>query len=331
MNYLETWASLGAGNGQFRLPKSLAASGIGGKVYIVDSGNNRIQAFVGYGDAIPPETTMNLSGIAGNNGWYTSSVDVYLSATDLDSEVKEIHYQVNCEPFNVLHGATASFTLTNEGYHTVVYYAVDKAGNREPPHTLNVKIDKTAPVITIAGIVDNAIYTLGATSVASFTVIDNLAGVAEQSANLTGGNANGVGSFTYSVYAADNAGNTSSQRMPYSVVYTFSGFISPLSGTSAEVGNNVAVKFQLEDALGNYISGATARLMLQEYAGSLPVEYPIPATSSSEANSGNLFRYVAKDKQYIFNLSTKGLSGDTWQLLVTLDDGTTKTTFINLK
>lgn len=212
----------------------------------------------------------------------------------------------------------------------VVYYAVDNAGNQELPHTLNVKIAKS-PTITITGVANNSTYILGTVPTAGYTVTNNISGVAKQSAILTGGNANGVGAYTYMVFITDKAGNNSSQSASYSVVYLFMGFISPLSDTSVKTGNNVSVKFQLKDALGNYISAANATLMLQEYAGSSPVGYPIPASSTSVGNAGNLFRYDTVDKQYIYNLNTKGLSTDTWQLRVILDDDTTKTTFINLK
>ncbi|WP_339321159.1 hypothetical protein [Paenibacillus sp. FSL W8-0194] len=38
-----------------------------------------------------------------------------------------------------------SVTLGADGVHTIVYWSVDKAGNAEEPHTITVKIDKTAP------------------------------------------------------------------------------------------------------------------------------------------------------------------------------------------
>jgi len=44
-----------------------------------------------------------------------------------------------------------------------------------------------------------------------------------------------------------------------------------------------------------------------------------------------LFRYDPTGQQYIFNLSTKGLSAGTWRLKVSLDDGATYTTLISLK
>jgi hypothetical protein len=227
--------------------------------------------------------------------------------------------------------ASASFILVSEGYHTVVYYAIDNEGNQESPHSLNVKIDKSAPAIAITGVANCGTYTLGATPTAGYSITDNISGVANQNATLTGGNANSVGPFTYTVNAIDNAGNNSSQSTSYAVVYLFNGFISPLSGTSVKAGNNISVKFQLKDALGNYISTANATLMLQEYAGSLPIGNPIPAASTSGGNAGSIFRYDSVDKQYVYNLGTKGLSPDTWQLVVMLDDGTKKTAFINLK
>jgi hypothetical protein len=79
------------------------------------------------------------------------------------------------------------------------------------------------------------------------------------------------------------------------------------------------------------ISSANASLTLQAYVGSTPVGPEISGISASGGNIGNLFRYDSVDKQYIYNLSNIGLGQGRWQLRVNLDDGTTKTTFIDLK
>ena len=40
--------------------------------------------------------------------------------------------------------------LTDEGVHTVQFWSIDNAGNVEATHTATVKIDKTAPSITVS-------------------------------------------------------------------------------------------------------------------------------------------------------------------------------------
>jgi len=331
-NYLGTFGSFGIKNGQVNYPVGLAANVTGTMLYVPDDFNNRIEAFAGYGYLMPPVSTATASGIAGGDGWYASNVNVTLTATGVDTDVQEIHYRIDSGNEVVVQCVkTATVTITTDGYHILTYYAVDNLGTQESAHTLNVNIDRSPPAISIAGVANGATYLLGAIPTPTFTTADALSGVASQNAALTGGNGNGVGSYTYTVTATDKAGNLSSQSVAFTVDYLFGGFVSPLSGTTAKSGNNVAVKFQLLDAAGRSITSATASLMLQLHIGSTPVGMPIPASSTSGGNSGNAFRYDLVDKQYIFNLNTRGLSVGAWQLMVTTDDGVTRTTYINLK
>ena len=45
--------------------------------------------------------------------------------------------------------------------------------------------------------------------------------------SVSGGNANGVGTFTYTATGTDRAGNTATRTVKYRVVYAFGGFLSP--------------------------------------------------------------------------------------------------------
>jgi hypothetical protein len=253
----------------------------------------------------------------------------------VDAEVKEIHYRMDSGGEVVVPISScvkaATVTFTTDGYHVLTYYAVDTLGNQETSHTLNVNIDRCAPALSISGVANGASYLLGAMPTPAFTSADALSGVASQNAVLTGGDANGVGSYTYTVTATDKAGNRASQSASFTVDYLFGGFLSPLSGATVKSGNNIAVKFQLMDAAGRPVTTATASLMLQLYSGGTPVGMPVTAGSTSGGNSGNAFRYDAVDKQYIYNLNTRGLSIGAWQLMVITDDGLTRTTGINLK
>jgi len=116
--------------------------------------------------------------------------------------------------------------------------------------------------------------------------------------------------------------------------YVFGGFLPPIKADGSRIsklGSNVPVKFQLTDANSNFVSSAIATISLQKYSGSNPMGDPISGTSTSAATTGNLFRYDPASNQYIFNLSTKGLSDGTWKINVTLNDGACYSVFIGLR
>jgi hypothetical protein len=244
--------------------------------------------------------------------------------------VKEIRYQVNGDSEVTLAGNSGSFSLISDGMYTVSYFAVDNNANREAAYSVTVGIDKTPPVITITGITDGATYTLGAVpAAAGYAVTDNVSGMANHYATLTGGSANGVGTYKYTVNATDRAGNSASVSATYSVVYSYSGSLESISLHGPyRLGSTIPVKFRLTDASGTHIPTATASITAQRFLADQPAADPIEVTSTSGAD---MFRYDAVDNQYIYNLSTKSLSGGTWQIQVTLDDGTVKTAFISLK
>ncbi len=94
-------------------------------------------------DTVKPTTTSSLSGTAGTNDWYTSDVQVTLSASDADSGINTIKYSING-------GLEQTYSLpfmisTESGDNTISFYSVDNAGNTEATQTITVKLDKTAP------------------------------------------------------------------------------------------------------------------------------------------------------------------------------------------
>lgn len=116
----------------------------------VQTGIGPLGVGVASADNTPPLTVAGLAGTGGLNGWYVSPVGITLSASDEGSGVKEIRCSVDGAAEVVTPGNTAAITLGNDGRHTISFYAVDNAGNAEPPQSLPVNIDQTAPVFTAA-------------------------------------------------------------------------------------------------------------------------------------------------------------------------------------
>ncbi|MFZ2412004.1 MAG: FG-GAP-like repeat-containing protein [Candidatus Methanoperedens sp.] len=90
-------------------------------------------------DKMPPSTTDNADGL-----WHNGSAAVTLTAHDGESGVAATYYTVDgSEP-----SAGASVAINGEGNHTIKYYSVDNAGNKEGTKEVVVSIDRTPPVTT---------------------------------------------------------------------------------------------------------------------------------------------------------------------------------------
>jgi hypothetical protein len=78
------------------------------------------------------------------------------------------------------------------------------------------------------------------------------------------------------------------------------------------------------------LGSASASLSIAKVSNSIEGIF-VEASSTSNATTGSLFRYDADAQQYIFNLSTKGLTTGTWSLKIALDDGNTYTQHLSLR
>ncbi|GAE34445.1 hyalin [Halalkalibacter akibai JCM 9157] len=184
----------------------------------------------------------------------------------------------------------------------------------------------TAPEITLT---EARIFTLG--EVVTWTASDRLSGLATEASGFI--DTSKVGSHTITITARDIAGNETVETVNYQVVYDFGGILQPINQNGSSVfkaGSTVPVKFQLKDNNGAFITDAVAKIGHSKQSNNVwgNVE---EAVSTSAATTGNLFRYDAKDNQYIFNLNTKGLSSGTYKLTISLNDGTTQEVVISLR
>ncbi|MEO2049817.1 MAG: hypothetical protein ABGX16_24930 [Pirellulales bacterium] len=104
-------------------------------------------------ETTPPTTTATLTQNANAAGWNNTDVDLILSATDEPggSGVSLIEYSIDGGPSIIEPGDNVTLRFTDEGIHTVTYHAVDTAFNAEAEKSLQVKIDKTAPVPVHSG------------------------------------------------------------------------------------------------------------------------------------------------------------------------------------
>ena len=165
-------------------------------------------------DSEAPKTTDNVS-----DQWSLTDVKVLLTAEDNLSSVEETFYSLNGSEF--VKGT--SLLVTTEGINKVKYYSIDGAGNKEETKSIQVKVDKTAPVIT-ADI--NKEYMLGTEFGISYSIVEEHSGVDVEEVSLNGvlyqkGDAvplDQPGVYTFTIKVTDHAGWTTTFEREF-VVY----------------------------------------------------------------------------------------------------------------
>jgi virginiamycin B lyase len=129
------------------------------------------------------------------------------------------------------------------------------------------------------------------------------------------------------VYSGDSSFLPSNGSLTQSVQYNFSGFLPPLSQNMAfALNRTIPIKWQLRDSSGSLITSLSAITSLQVApvlsGGGLGTPFsPTAAGNTSLRNDGS---------QYIFNWQTKGLTAGSYEILLTLADGTVMTKVLQL-
>ena len=230
----------------------------------VDMDYNDLIYTITYPDTTPPTTTHALTGTAGSNGWYTSNVNVTLTATDNVGGTGVASTSMDGSSY------TTARTVSTEGTTTHTYFSVDSIGNTETTKSFNLKIDKTAPSAAITS--HTASQPVRGTISFGGTASDATSGLASVEISTDGTTWNSAtitgGSWSYSlntttltdgtraiqVRATDNAGLQTTTSLALLVDNTipastfssaptanawYAGSVT-LSGTSSDVTSGVA-------------------------------------------------------------------------------------------
>ncbi len=152
-------------------------------------------------DKTGPVTVSNVE-----DKWYTEDVNVELTASDELSGVKATYHSID----GAVLTEDTSFSIAPEGIHTLTFNSVDNAGNVETMHTVEVKVDKTAPTIKADFPTE---YALGSSLTLNYKATDSLSGIKESFVEVNGvKNTTGKITFdkpgvnTIKITAIDNAG-----------------------------------------------------------------------------------------------------------------------------
>jgi hypothetical protein len=308
-----------------RVDEETAGRVVSGEAYDL-AGNRGTDSVTVKLDKSPPTITGSVvSGERGQGGWFVGPVTVHFTCSDALSDVAVCPDDV-------------TLTATGAG-QSVTREAVDRAGNTASATVSGINIDVTAPAITLRGIADGAIYTLGDVPTPACTAEDADSGPGACDVAVTGGLANGVGTFAYTATAQDAAGNRATVRGSYRVIYRFDGFLQPINDTAHQVGTSTSIfkggstvpaKFLLKRAGGALVQANTAPVWIAPAKGgatTAPVDedaYGLPADSSSA--------YRWDGTQYQFNWGTSSAArGYYHRIGVRLDDGQTYTVNVGLR
>jgi len=189
--------------------------------YAIDgAGNNNSTLFNIKIDKVLPTVShsLNPSTSDGSNGWYVSNVEVTISSADSTSGISVTKYRIDN---GVWQDYTAPFPITDDGQHTVDYYAVDNAGNNASSETFSLKIDSANPpsLASLSGTKEGDVYTTDVT--VSISRTDSTSGIAYTKYRTNGGTWTTYnspftltedGTYTVDYYSVDNAGNTESAK-----------------------------------------------------------------------------------------------------------------------
>jgi microsomal dipeptidase-like Zn-dependent dipeptidase len=256
------------------------------------------------------KTAPGISCPASDGMWHAADVFITCTASDAVSGLAAASDASFVLSTTVPNGTETAFAST--GQHTVA----DMAGNAVTAGPIaGNRIDKKAPAISI-GVPAGATYVVNQPVAASYGCADGGSGVASCAGPVANGAALDTthpGATGFVVSATDNVGNTSTASAGYTVGYAVCLDYDPTKVKHA--GSVVPIKIQVCDASGvNFTSPA----IVVTATGLVRVGSTVTGVleDAGNANPDNAFR-LDGDK-YIFNLSTKGLSGGTWALTFTV-------------
>jgi hypothetical protein len=280
-----------------------------------NAGNTASSAVSGINiDKTAPSVSASSAPTANGMGWNNSDVTISFSGTDALSGID------SCSGPVVLSGEGSGQSASGS--------CKDLAGNSGGASANNINIDKTAPMISITGVVHGSVYVLGTVPMAGCTTSDGLSGVANFAA-LSGGGS-GVGTFTSTCSGGvDNASNMGAlASATYTVIYSWNGFFQPVENPGpgpsyvynrVKAGSAIPLKFSLsgDQGLAIFMTGypRSEKVSCSNVAVMDDVTETVTAGNSSLSYDATADQY-----NYVWK-SEKAWSGTCRKLTLRLVDG----------
>ncbi|BEL07956.1 hypothetical protein Q0Z83_061470 [Actinoplanes sichuanensis] len=211
-------------------------------------------------DRTAPTISATLTGTVGASGWYRTAPSVKYTCTDGTSGI------ATCP---------ADTTVNADGSQVVTGTAVDKADNTAGA-SVTVKVDRTAPVVSVTGAVDGAVYGPDANPVVACATADPLSGVAT-AAVLSHTENNGTHTVKCTG-AVDKAGNAATPtQITYSVKLNVAWLVA-LTRKYAASASAVTLQQLENDLYAGRIVAYIAKVTAMTN-GAKPVLTPVQATT----------------------------------------------------
>jgi hypothetical protein len=279
-------------------------------------------------DATAPTAQSALSPAPNANGWLRTPVEVALSATDNQSGVSSIYYQVD----NGASGPySAPFTVSSAGVHTVYFWSYDVAGNTSGTKTQVIKIDGTVPVTQAAasGTTGTNGWYRGPVTV-SLTASDNLSGVAARYYKVDGGatqvystafSVSASGNHTINYWSMDLADNSETMRSLVVKIDVAGPVITasanPSTAPKSIKNVTVTISGSVTDSPSGVKPSSTTYSVVDEYGanqpsgnvtlqtnGSYSFSLSLPATRKGNDNDGHLYTFTVRSYDQAGNTNT---------------------------
>jgi hypothetical protein len=299
-------------------------------------------------DSTPPTTIATIDAQTGMNGWYRGPVTVTLAATDPDDAASALTTSYSLDGSVPSTAYSSALTLSQDGKYILQYQSSDPAGNAEATLTNTINIDQTPPALNISG-APSGIYDICAGTLPTrptYAPADSMSGLdgSQGDSWTTPTAASGAGTYTYAAHAADMAGNTAQETRTYTVQYG-SAYSTPSLPDSDEdingmivVGHHIFVWFQLL-CNGTPITNAGATLTVTP--GSDATAGRATAARGQRNRNTDVFQYVSEVQAYVLDAwtmqtyanpddSVVNFGDGTSTLTISLDDGSTRTTMVQL-
>lgn len=145
-----------------------------------------------------------------------------------------------------------------------------------------------------------------------------------------------VGTLTFTLVASDGSTTSAPVTRNVQVVFEFvtGGFLPPILNpplvNARNVGSTIPIKWQLKDAIGNYITDLGTVQSLTYQTADCAFTQPFGSTPVALPTGGTFLRYDTATNQFVYNWSTPMTSG-CYVFTLTLTDGTQHQAYFSFK